>query len=257
MELVAGIAADARVWDAYGTDAASGIYLLGVPGRTLPFVVMRAWKVPNGIVREEIRFIGPSGRTVHRWGPVARKMRGMMDLTVEVDRIEDAIFDETGTYVVSCMIDDEIVGEFEVPVYLQEAPTKLPKEFEEGLKKSDVVWVGVVRNGRDYAVPAWFVYRNGRIYVLSQRARGPEEQTIPGIGESPDILVVTRRKLRDTALDRFFATPRKLEGAEWEEMAKVLVDRRRSRAGPPAEALARWRTTCDIWALTPNVPAVV
>ena len=40
-------------------------------------------------------------------------------------------------------------------------------------------------------------------------------------------------------------------------MAKVLVDRRRSRAGPPAEALARWRTTCDIYELTPNVPAVV
>ena len=93
MELVAGIAADKRVWDAYGTDAASGIYLLGVPGRALPFVVMRAWKVPNGLVSEEIRFIGPSGRTVHRWGPEARHMRGMMDLTVEVDTIEDAVFD--------------------------------------------------------------------------------------------------------------------------------------------------------------------
>jgi hypothetical protein len=257
MELVAGIAADTRVWDAYGTDAASGIYLLGVPGRALPFVVMRSWKVPNGIVSEEIRFIGPSGRTVHRWGPVARHMRGMMDLTVEVDTIEDAVFDETGTYIVSCMIDGEIVGEFETPLYLQEAPTKLPKEFEDGLKKSDVIWVGVERGGRDVAVPSWFVYRNGKIYVLSQRERGPEEQTIPGLGESPDILVVTRRKLRDTALDRFFATPRKLEGAQWEEMAKVLVDRRRSRAGPPAEALARWRTTCDIYELTPNVPAVV
>jgi hypothetical protein len=257
MELVAGITADTRVWDAYGTDAASGIYLLGVPGRALPFVVMRSWKVPNGIVSEEIRFIGPSGRTVHRWGPVARHMRGMMDLTVEVDTIEDAVFDETGTYIVSCMIDGEIVGEFETPLYLQEAPTKLPKEFEDGLKKSDVIWVGVERGGRDVAVPSWFVYRNGKIYVLSQRERGPEEQTIPGLGESPDILVVTRRKLRDTALDRFFATPRKLEGAQWEEMAKVLVDRRRSRAGPPAEALARWRTTCDIYELTPNVPAVV
>ena len=257
MELVAGIAADKRVWDAYGTDAASGIYLLGVPGRALPFVVMRAWKVPNGIVSEEIRFIGPSGRTVHRWGPVARRMRGMMDLTVEVDTIEDAVFDETGTYIVSCMLDGEIVGEFETPLYLQEAPAKLPKEFEDGLKRSDVIWVGVERGGRDYAVPSWFVYRNGKIYVLSQRERGSEEQTIPALGGSPDILVVTRRKLRDTALDRFFATPRKLEGAQWEEMAKVLVDRRRSRAGPPAEALARWRTSCDIYELTPNVPAVV
>jgi hypothetical protein len=184
-------------------------------------------------------------------------MRGMMDLTVEVDTIEDALLDETGTYVVSCMIDGEIVGEFEVPVYVQEAPAKLPKDFEDGLKKSDVIWVGVERAGRDHAIPCWFVYRNGKIYVLHQREHGPDEQTIPGIEGSPEILVVTRRKLRDTALDRFFATPRKLQGPEWEEMANVLVDRRRSRAGPPADALARWRTTCDIYELTPNVPAVV
>jgi len=34
----------------------------------------------------------------------------------------------------------------------------------------------------------------------------------------------------------------------------VLVDRRRSRNGPPAEALARWRTTCDILELTLTAP---
>jgi hypothetical protein len=257
MELVAGLAADKRVWDAYGTDAASGIYLLGRPGRALPFVVMRAWKVPNGLVSEEIRFIGPSGRTVYRWGPHARPMRGMMDLTVEVDTIDDAVFDETGTYIVSCILDGEIVGEFEAPVYVQDAPTKLPKDFEEGLKRSDVIWVGVEQGGRDHTIPAWFVYRNGKIFILHQRERGPQEQTIPGLGDVPDVVVVTRRKLRDTALARFFATPRRLEGAEWEEMAKVLVDRRRSRAGPPAESLARWRGTCDIYELTPNVAAVV
>jgi hypothetical protein len=257
MELVAGLAADQRVWDAYGENAPGGIYLLGQPARALPFVVMRAWKAPNGLVAEELRFIAPSGRTVHRWGPEARRMRGMMDLTVEVDTIDDALFEETGTYIVSCILDGEIIGEFEVPVYLQEAPAKLPKDFEDGLKRSDVIWVGVEHQGRPRTVPAWFVYRNGRIYVLSQRQQGPEEQTIPGIGQSAEILVITRRKLRDTALARFFATPRLLQGAEWEEMAKVLVDRRRSRPGPPADALNRWRGTCDIVELIPNVPATV
>ena len=257
MELVAGLAADQRVWDAYGDNAPPGIYLLGQPARALPFVVMRAWKAPNGLVAEELRLIAPSGRTVYRWGPEARRMRGMMDLTVEVDTIDDALFDETGIYVVSCILDGEIIGEFEVPVYLQEAPAKLPKEFEDGLKRSDVIWVGVESQGRPQTVPAWFAYRNGKIYVLSQRKRGPEEQTIPGVGQSAEILVITRRKLRDTALDRFFATPRLLQGAEWEEMAKVLVDRRRSRPGPPADALNRWRGTCDIVELVPNVPAAV
>jgi hypothetical protein len=44
-----------------------------------------------------------------------------------------------------------------------------------------------------------------------------------------------------------------LAGPEWEEAAKLLVDRRRSRVGPPAESLSRWRGTCDIVELTPLV----
>ncbi len=86
----------------------------------------------------------------------------------------------------------------------------------------------------------WFVYRNGRIYVLSKTEPGPEEQTVPGIPGASDVIVVTRykatnpeRRGRDAALREFHATVRTLEGPEWEEAAKLLVDRRRSRAGPP------------------------
>ena len=38
---------------------------------------------------------------------------------------------------------------------------------------------------------------------------------------------MTRRKGRDTSLQEFHAAPRVLEGPEWEEAAKLLVDRRR------------------------------
>jgi hypothetical protein len=75
---------------------------------------------------------------------------------------------------------------------------------------------------------------------------------VPGAHE---LLVVTRRKGRDTSLQEFFVSERALEGAEWEEAAKLLVDRRRSRLGPPADSIARWRGTCDIVELTPDVPA--
>ena len=63
-ELVAATVADQRVFDAYGENAPAGIYLLNQPGRALPFAIFRAWKVPTGIVTEEVRFIGPSGRMV-------------------------------------------------------------------------------------------------------------------------------------------------------------------------------------------------
>jgi hypothetical protein len=254
-ELVAAAVVDKRVWESQGDVSPDGIYLTGQPGPALPFVLFRAWKVPVGIVQEEIRMFGPSGRLVYRWGPSYRRMAGMFDLTTEIDEEPHAIFDETGTFVASFVVDDQVLGEIEVPVYVQAAPPKLAKEIEEGLKKSDVIWVGAKIGGTVQTVPAWFAYKNGRIYLLTQREPGPAEQTIPGAGTAREFVVITRRKLRDTALDELTASGRLLEGPEREEAAALLVDRRRSRNGPPSEALARWRTTCDILELTLSAPA--
>jgi len=129
-------------------------------------------------------------------------MKGSMDLTVETDVIEDATFRSTGTHILSFIVDDEILGEIEVPVYVQQAPTKLPKETEDGLKKSDVIWVGDDRGGKRRAAPAWFAYKNGRILVLSQREPGPQEQTIPGLPAAHELLVTTQmmtESLKETA----------------------------------------------------------
>jgi hypothetical protein len=254
-ELVFANVADQRLWDAQGERAPGGVYLSGAPGRALPFTVYRAWKVSNGLVAEEFRIIDPSGKTVHRWGPEVRQMRGTMELTVETDLVEDAVFETTGTHVASFIIDDDIVGELEFPVYVQQAPTKLPKEFEDGLKKSDVLWVGVEQAGKRKNAPVWFAYKNGKIYVLSQREPGPQEQTVPGVPGAHEVIVITRRKGRDTSRDEFPANVRMLEGPEWEEAAKSLADRRRSRVGSPDESIARWRGSCDIAELTPVVPA--
>jgi len=255
-ELVAAAAVDERVWQTQGDTAPDGIYLTGQPGPALPFVLFRAWKVPVGFVREEVRLYGPSGRMIFRWGPEYRRMVGMFDLTTEVDVIRDAAFDETGTYVASFIVDDQVVGEIDVPVYVQAPSTSLPKDTEDGLKRSDVIWVSATdRAGRTSSVPAWFAYKDGRIYVLSQREPGPEEQTVPGIGEVRELTVTTRRKGRDTSLQEFTVAPRVLEGPEWEAAARVLVDKRKSRVGPPDESLQRWRGACDILELTPNVPA--
>jgi hypothetical protein len=254
-ELVAAAVVDQRVWDSYGETAPDGIYLVGQPGPALPFVIFRAWKVPTGFVHEEVRFYGPSGRMVFRWGPEIRRMVGGMDLTTELDTVDTGVFDESGAYLASFILDEEVVGELELPVYVQAAATSLPKATEEGLKKSDVIWVGAERGGKRRTVPAWFAYKNGKIYLLSQRKPGVEEQSIPGVPDAPELVVVTRRKLRDTSLEEFRAAQRRLEGAEWEEAAKLLVDRRRSRPGSPGDAIARWRGSTDIVELTPNVAA--
>ncbi len=268
-ELVFANVVDQRVYQAQGREGQPGIYVLSLPGRALPFTAYRAWKVPTGLVGEEIRLTGPSGRVAYRWGPAPRRMRGSMDLTIEEDVITDAVLGEAGTYVASFILDDQIIGEVEVPVFLQEAPTSLPKHVEDGLKRSDVIWVGVPSNGRPRRgllkrrpgrpgpltmVPAWFAYKGGKIYVLSRRERGDDEQTVPGLGEGPEITVITRRKGRDTSLDQLTASVRILtEGPEYEQALAVLADRRRSRVGPPQDSIERWRDTCVVAELTPIV----
>jgi hypothetical protein len=255
-ELVSAAVVDARVWDAYRETAPDGVYLVGQPGPALPFVLFRAWKVPTGFVSEEVRLVGPSGRTLYRWGPTVRRMVGAMDLTTELDQVTDAVLDETGTYVASFILNDEVLGEIEFPVYVQAAAQKLPKDTEEGLRKSDVIWVGTRVNGSERLAPVWFAYKDGKVFVLSKREPGPEEQSVPGVPDAKELVVVTRRKGRDTSLQEFTAAQRLLEGPEWEAAAKMLVDRRRSRVGPPDESIGRWRGNCDIVELTPNVPAL-
>ena len=229
------------------------VYLLSVPARALSFAVLRDWKAPTGYLEEEVQLVAPSGRVVHRIGPSVRHFLGSMDLTRFEDIVEDAVLEEVGVYAATFLLDGEAVGQSTFQVVVQASPDKLPKDVEDGLKKSDVAWIGVPYEGRDVAIPAWFVYRGGKIYVLSSKEPSLQEQSVPGLPGASDVVVITRRKYRDTSLGRFHAAARLLEGPEWEDAAKLLADRRRDRHGTPEEAIQRWRGTCAIAELTPIV----
>ncbi|HEY1332426.1 MAG TPA: hypothetical protein VGH10_13270 [Actinomycetota bacterium] len=266
-ELIFANVLDSRQRAAEGELANGVVYTLGLGLRALPFFVLRTWKAPTGYVSEEVELIAPSGEVAHRVGPAARFMVGAMDLTPIETLVEDATFTETGGYLASFRLDGDVVAQAEFQVALQATPAKLPQPYEDGLKRSDVIWVGVdagddgsakkdgPRFTRGNLAPAWFAYKGGKIYVLSSRERSAAEQTLPGVPGSNELIIVTRRKGRDTSLERFRASARALEGDEWEEAAKLLVDRRRSRVGPPEESIERWRGACDIAELTPIVPA--
>jgi len=252
-ELIFANVLDIRQRAAEGEMAEGLVYLLSLPARALPFAVTRDWKAPTGYLEEEVQLVAPSGKVVYRIGPAVRYLIGSMDLTRFEDVVEDAMFEEVGIFVASFLLAGEVLGQTEFQVVIQAAPEKLPRDVDDGLKKSDVAWIGVEYEGRDVAVPAWFVYRGGKIYVLSSKEPTLEEQSVPGLPDATDLVVITRRKYRDTSLGRFHAAARLLEGPEWEEAAKLLADRRRDRHGPPGEAIKRWRGTCAIAELTPIV----
>lgn len=254
-ELIFASVVDAAERQAFGDMTASVVYLVAPNSRALPFVILRDWKAPTGYMSEEIELLAPSGAVAHRVGPMASWMHGQMELTHLETKVEDAVLSETGGYLASFLLEGEVAAQVDFQVAVRPSAAKLPKVYEDGFKRSDVAWVGVQVRGREHAVPVWFAYRNGKAYVLSQLEPGPEEQTVPGIPGADELLVISRRKGRDTALERFRAVPRVLEGDEWEQAAVLLADRRRSRVGPPQDSIERWRGSCAIAELTPIVPA--
>jgi len=142
-ELIFANVLDVRQRAAEGDMAIGLVYLLGLPARALPFVVIRDWKTPTGYLPEEVHLVAPSGDVIYRLGAKARWFYGSMDLTRFEDTIEDAMFEQPGTHLASFVLDGEVLGQTEFQVVLQAAPEKLPKDVEDGLKKSDVAWMGV------------------------------------------------------------------------------------------------------------------
>ena len=254
-ELVFANVLDGRIWESQGEGGQPLVYTVSLPGRALPITVARHWKAPQGYVTEHFQFVAPSGRTAYESQRRIRRMTGQMDLTKIVDMTTDATFEELGIHAASFLIDGEIQGQVEFQVLLQAAPQTLSKDFEDAIKKCDVLWVGIEENGRDRAVPVWFAYNQGRIYVLHTDERGSGEQSIPGLPDAPELVVVARFKYRDTRARRFHAAVRLIEpgSPEFEQFAAVLADRRRDRHGPPGEAIGRWRSSCVIAELTPAV----
>ncbi len=246
---------DAADRQAAGDSAPSAVYVVALGSRALPFVVIRDWKAPAGYHSEEIELIAPTGAVAHRIGPRASWMYGQMDVTRLETAVDDAVFAEAGGYLASFLLQGEVVAQVDFQVAVRAAAAKLPQVYEDGFKRSDVIWLGHEVRGREHTVPVWFAYRNGRAYVLSKLDPGPDEQTVPGIPGSEELVVVSRRKGRDSALERFRAVSRVLDGDEWEQAAILLADRRRSRHGSPQDSIERWRGTCAIAELTPLVPA--
>ena len=255
-ELVYANVLDNRIRRTQGDGGPSAVYCVSVPGRAIQFSVLRMWKAPQGLVNEQFTFTAPSGKVTYTSPPGTKRMLGAMDLTVFDETVEDAHFGEPGRYVASFLIDRQVIGEIEFELYMQAPATKLPKDFEDALKKSDVIWVGVEENGRPRTIPAWFAYKNGSIFLLSAYEESLGEQMVPGLPAADELLVVTRRKLRETALGSFHASVRlHEEGPEWEAAAALLADRRRSRFGPPAESIGKWRGKAAIAELVPVVPS--
>lgn len=125
-------------------------------------------------------------------------------------------------------------------------------KIEEGLKRSDILWLEVDADPGGKPVPCWFLYtKDKRLFILS----GEPEQMIPYAREARHAHVVTRWKGRDATLVEFDADVRPItaaDGEEFEAIAQQLVAKRQSVRGSAAETIEGWKRDAVILELIPE-----
>ncbi|HVL50434.1 MAG TPA: hypothetical protein VM754_02885 [Actinomycetota bacterium] len=125
-------------------------------------------------------------------------------------------------------------------------------KIEEGLKRSDIMWVSLDTDPGGRPVPCWFLYtRDKRLFVLS----GEPEQRLPFAADAKRAHVVTRWKGRDATMVEFDAKVRPITSVnreEFEQVAQQLVSKRQSVRGSAADTIQGWLRDAVILELIPE-----
>jgi hypothetical protein len=125
-------------------------------------------------------------------------------------------------------------------------------KVEEGLKRSDIMWVSLDTDPGGKPIACWFLYtRDKRLLVLS----GEPEQRLPFAAQAKRAHVITRWKGRDAPMVEFDATVRAItaaDGDEFKDTAQLLVAKRQSVRGSAAETIESWMRDAVILELTPE-----
>ncbi|MCA1841286.1 MAG: hypothetical protein ABR507_05580 [Actinomycetota bacterium] len=124
--------------------------------------------------------------------------------------------------------------------------------IDEGLKKSDIIWVTVDTDPAQKAVPCWFLYtKDKRLFVLSAE----RQQVIPNALTARHARIVTRWKGRDASLAEFDASVRAItarDKTEFQQVAEQLVSKRQGVQGSVDENVERWMSEGVILELIPR-----
>ena len=124
-------------------------------------------------------------------------------------------------------------------------------KVEEGLKRSDIMWVSLDTDPGGKAVACWFLYtKDKRLLVLS----GEPEQRLPFAAQAKKAHVITRWKGRDAPMVEFDARVRAITAAddEFRDTAQLLVAKRQSVRGSASDTIDTWMRDAVILELTPE-----
>ncbi len=118
---------------------------------------------------------------------------------------------------------------------------------QDALKKSTIVWLSWRAQDSERSMPVWYMPDGPRLYVLS----GEREQRLEGAEAMTECTVTVRAKNKNIRLAELPARVRVVPaGAEWDELALKLAEKRLNAPGPPADTARGWRESCVILELT-------
>lgn len=130
------------------------------------------------------------------------------------------------------------------------ASTPFDVAIEEGLKKSDILWI-TPDTDPGKTIPCWFLYRKDkRLFIISAPSEQQEVTDVTGVRTAH---VFTRRKGRDARLTEFDASVRLItpaEKEEFEEVAEQMIAKRQSVRNAE-ELISRWKAEGVILELMP------
>jgi hypothetical protein len=184
----------------------------------------------------------------------AERPDGEIQLAYHADyaRFEEAIegfFDLSGWYVLTATDLNwrDVVLELGEEVALPERSGAGPADpaVQESLKKSTILWLRWRVDGVERTMPVWYLYdaKAGKIYVLS----GERQQVIPGAERLRECDVILRWKGKNASVAELPASVRALpQGADWDEVAEKIAEKRLNIPGLPEETARRWRDECVI-----------
>lgn len=257
VELLTAIVFDYETWDDSAGSLDPAIVLRGeLPTTPKPFVVDRVYRGPQGHYDESFAIVDPDDRVVYQH-PYARvSLRGEMyeDRFRDVIR-EDLEFTNADDHEVVFLISDIDIGR--IPVFV-DAPGSATAQgvvgdvISSALRKSSIIWLTIPQpDGSQVNRPAWFVYDDDMIYVLT----GPDEQDLTNIDRADKVTIHVRSSVTEVRAQvaEVPATVRVVDNDtdEFDRIAQEgLGTRLNARDGQ--NAAGRWKSTCAMVALTPQ-----
>lgn len=230
-----------------------------LPGTAAPAVAHRTYRGPQGHYLEHVALLGPDGAERYRSPRRPMVLEGesvTTDVSTEVTGVE---VDSAEEHTLVCYVDKAEVGR--VPVFVETPDGGDPRlavkhTLTQALKKSTILWVTIPqtdkrgRPAKPEHRPVWFVADGTTVYVLS----GPDEQELPGIDAVDEVTLSARGK---DAQSQIAAIPCAVEAVDVDDPRYARFESqaltRRLNLSDGDSAAQRWRQTCRLYALTPQL----